>query len=158
MIESIHTDTAPLAHKAIRSGLRWTVISAGAVAAVGLYPTYLLAGFRGLLAEAVASAIVTIVAMGALTLMVHQARFGAASLIWTYKTAAMGKMLLSVVLALGAKFAFNLPSRPLLLWIVIFYLAVLVGQSIWLSRTLRGLGGKSFTRQTSGFTNEIGSN
>jgi hypothetical protein len=122
----------------IGSGLRWTVLIAAAAACVGSYPTYLLAGRDGLLAELAAGVIVVVVTAGALALIVRQAHLGVASLVWTYKSAAMAKVLACAVLAIVAKFAFDLQAKPLLLWTGGFYVCVLAGQSIWLVRSLKG--------------------
>ena len=122
----------------IGSGLRWTVSSAAAAAGVGTYPTYLLAGRDGLLAELAAGVIVVAVAVGALALVVRQARLGVASLVWTYKSASMVKVVACAILAIVAKFALGLQARPLLLWTAGFYLCVLAGQSIWLVRSMKG--------------------
>jgi hypothetical protein len=122
----------------IGTGLRWTVLSALALAGAGSYPTYLLAGRGGLLAELSAGVIVVGVAFGALALIVRQAKFGVASMIGTYKFASMAKVLACAILAIVAKFVFDLQARPLLLWTAGFYVCVLACQSIWLVKSLKG--------------------
>ena len=115
----------------------WIVASAGAVWTIGAAPTWLLAGEEGLAAQAVAGGIVLVVMTASAALVVALARGG-------ISRAAMGFMAMGVVrmaACLGAAglaiFLLPLPRAVLLIWTAVFYLAMISGESIWLSRAIR---------------------
>lgn len=55
----------------------------------------------------------------------------------TFMAVSMGRMLSSVGAGVAAWYWLNLPARPLLLWVVGFYVAMLVLETTWLVRALR---------------------
>ncbi|MBN1492047.1 MAG: hypothetical protein JXA69_19190 [Phycisphaerae bacterium] len=128
------------------SGRRWLIltIAAGATvafsAAVGIVPTYRLAGSSGAVAMGLAGAVVWLVsAVGAIPV----ARARAASARQAIAAVQLGMLIrfgLMLVGALTAVFGTSLPQVPLLVWGVVHYLAVLVvvtGTELWLLRNPR---------------------
>jgi len=118
------------------AALAW-ILMLGLVAwAIGAYPTYRLAGLAGLAAQGVASAVVLLATGISAVIIAKLATRGP-------KVAAMGLLLSGfarLILVVGATFAvrrmFDLPLLVLLIWMGLFYVAMLGGEVIWLSRAL----------------------
>ena len=118
------------------AGLAWIVMLGISAWAVGAYPTYRLAGRAGLAAQGAAS-IVVLLATGASAIVI--ARLAARG----PKVAAMGLLLSGfarLILVVGATYVvrclFDLPLLVLLIWTGLFYVVMLGGELIWLSRAL----------------------
>jgi len=118
------------------AALAWIILPGLLAWAVGAYPTYRLAGKTGLLAQGAASVIVLLATWTSAAIIAKLAARGP-------KIAAMGLLLSGfarLILVVGATFAarwmFDLPPLVLLIWTGLFYVAMLGGEIIWLSRAL----------------------
>ena len=118
------------------AALAWIILLGLAAWAVGAYPTYRLAGLDGLVAQGVASVVVLLATGTSAVIIAKLAVLGP-------KIAAMGLLLSGfarLILVVGATFAvrsmFDLPLMILLIWMGLFYVAMLGGEVIWLARAL----------------------
>jgi len=118
------------------AGLAWIILLGLLAWAVGAYPTYRLAGRAGLAAQGVASLVVLLATGTSAVIIAKLATRGP-------KIAAMGLLLSGfarLILVVGATFAvrglFDLPLMVLLVWMGLFYVAMLGGEVIWLARAL----------------------
>ncbi|MDP6633511.1 MAG: hypothetical protein QGG42_01265 [Phycisphaerae bacterium] len=114
----------------------WIILLGLAAWVVGLYPTYLLAGKSGLVAQAVAS-VVVLLATGASALVIARLAVRGP------KVAAMGmllsgfaRLILIVAALLVVRRSFELPLLVLLLWTGVFYVVMFGGEVIWLTRAI----------------------
>ena len=120
-----------------RTLLASVAVAAFAVAAVGAYPTWRLAGTPGLLAEAVAAAVVLSVMVASAAAVVEAARRSATAAMMTFLVSGAARMILSAVLAGMAMVVTDLPAVMLLVWLLVFYLATLAVEGAWLSGAMR---------------------
>ena len=118
------------------AALAWIIMLGLAAWAVGVYPTYRLAGKTGLVTQSVAGVVVLLATGTSAVIIAKLAARGPT-------VAAMGLMLSGfarLILVVGATFAvrwlFDLPLLVLLLWMGLFYVAMLGGEVIWLARAL----------------------
>lgn len=118
------------------AGFAWIIMLGLLAWAVGAYPTYRLAGMAGLAAQGVASLVVLLATGSSAVIIAKLATRGP-------KIAAMGLLLSGfarLILVVGATFAvrrmFDLPLLVLLIWMGLFYVAMLGGEVIWLSRAI----------------------
>ena len=118
------------------AALAWIILLGLLAWAVGAYPTYRLAGKTGLVAQGVASAVVLLATGSSAVIIAKLATRGP-------KIAAVGLLLSGfarLILVVGATFAvrwmFDLPLLVLMIWTGLFYVAMLGGEIIWLSRAL----------------------
>ena len=117
--------------------LGWTVPLAAILFAVGVWPTWRAGGLTAVWAQVTAKAVVlgTVLASGAI--VCRMARRGPARAAVAFIFSCMGRILVAVVLMLTAWRLLELHLTALAVWLVIFYLALLIGESIWLSRALK---------------------
>lgn len=115
----------------------WLVLPALAVAAVGGWPTWRFLGREGLAAmgmgavSAFAGMFLSnalVVWRGGLRIEQLAARLAGATLI---------RLSICLAVAVCAWYTFALPTNALFLWTGAFYMVMLVGESLWLARTLR---------------------
>lgn len=112
-------------------------IAVFAIAAVGSYPTWLLAGTPGLLSEAVSAAVVLLVMIVSAAVVVRAAGRGATAAMMTFLVSGAARMVLSAVGVGVVIVATDLPAAALLAWLLVFYLATLAAEGAWLSRAMR---------------------
>ena len=120
----------------------WIAAMAGGVWAIGAFPTWLLAGRAGLAAQAVAGGIVMVVMTAGAALVVVFARGGISRAVSGFM--AMGVVRMGVCLG-GTGLAIytsTLPRAVLLVWTGVFYLAMISGEGLWLSRAVRRAGAR----------------
>jgi len=115
----------------------WLVFFSALVGGIGAYPSYRLLGRAGLRAEWIAWLIVLFVHSVSGAAVVHWAHRGAGSAAAVFVGCGMLRALGCLILAAVAEALCTLPVVAFLLWIGIFYGALLVGEVIWLVRALR---------------------
>ncbi|MFB3892197.1 MAG: hypothetical protein ACE15C_09260 [Phycisphaerae bacterium] len=114
------------------------IVGAGAAAGlIGAYPTWKYAGPSGLWAEAAACGIVALVMSAAMFVVLAQWGRGTAKVAFAFIVSGVAKVIACVALAAGAWLAFDLPGRPLLVWVCVFYLTVMIVLATWMSGILR---------------------
>jgi len=117
------------------------IVPAGlAAAAIGAYPTWLLAGNEGLRAKAVAGLIVMGVMLVSAAAIVRAARGGAVRAVYAFLISGLARLLGSVALAAGAWAVLSLSPMSLVIWVGIFYLAMLSAEGVWLAQAMRSHG------------------
>ena len=113
------------------------VIAVVAIAAVGSYPTWMLAGTPGLLAEAISGAATLLVMIASAVVVVRAAHRGATAAMMTFLVSGAARMVLSAV-GIGVVIVVtDIPAAALLAWLLVFYLATLAAEGAWLSRAMR---------------------
>lgn len=115
----------------------WTVPLAVILLAVGIWPTWRAGGQNAVLALLTAKAVVLATVLASGVIVCRMARRGPARAAIAFIFSCMGRILIAVVLMLTAWRLLELHLTALAVWLVIFYLALLIGESIWLSRALR---------------------
>lgn len=115
--------------------------------ALGVYPTYRWSGWTGLLALAVAQAIVVAVMLGsgaATQKLIRSTSMAVAG--QAYMAGSIVRAGLSVGLALAAWATFSLSLRPLLFWVAVLYCLMLMAEVWWLIRGLMPPAGSQATK------------
>ena len=115
----------------------WLVAAGVAVAVVGTYPTWRLAGAAGLKAELAAGLIVLGVKLASAVAVTGQAGGGPGRVAFVYVILIAVRTAAVLVLASGACWLWSLPPRALLIWTAAFYLAMLAAESFCLARALQ---------------------
>ncbi|MCP4375542.1 MAG: hypothetical protein GY794_05125 [bacterium] len=118
------------------AALAWIVMLGMTAWVIGVYPTYHLAGKDGLVAQAVASVVVLIVTWGSAVVITKFASRGPKAAAMALLLSGFAKMILVVVAVLMLRMMFDLPLIALMIWMGLFYVAMLAGELIWLSRAL----------------------
>lgn len=119
-------------------GMLAYVLPAGLLAAgVGVWPTWRLAGAAGLAAKGVAGLIVLAAGCVSAWAVLWAWRHGPAWTAWAFVLAGLFRMASCLAMAGGAWLAFGLSPRVLFLWTAVFYIVMLLGESLWLARALR---------------------
>ncbi|MDP6544708.1 MAG: hypothetical protein QGH60_12005 [Phycisphaerae bacterium] len=118
------------------AALAWIILLGLAAWVIGVYPTYRLAGLDGLAAQGAASIVVLLATSTSAMIIAKLATRGPTM-------AAMGLLLsgfVRLIVVVGATFAvmwmFDLPLLVLVLWMGLFYVAMLSGEVIWLARAI----------------------
>lgn len=128
--------------------LAWRLTAACAVVGgAGAYPTYILAGWQGLFGEAVAAVIVAAIILISTAFLLGQARLGPLKAAQAFAPTVMVRGLVCAAAGLGVCLATPLPPRPLLAWLLVFYIVTLAIESAWLIRTLKQTCGGPADRQ-----------
>jgi len=124
--------------KACRAeALAWIITLGVAAWAIGAYPTWLLAGWGGLLAQGLAGGVVLLTtALSTMMIADLAARDPAQAAVGLAGFGAIRVMLAISAFVAGWKYL-GLPPTPLLLWIVLFYVSALTGQIVWSVMALR---------------------
>jgi len=117
--------------------LGWTMPLGLVAFAVGIWPTWQAGGALAVWSQVTAGAVVLATVMGSGVIVCRMARRGPARAAVGFIFSCMGRILLAVALTLTAWRLLELHLMALAIWLVIFYLALLIGESIWLSRALR---------------------
>ncbi len=117
--------------------LAWVLPVAVLTAGMGIYPTWVVAGLDGLLAQLAAGAVVLGVKLAFALVVVRHARRGPTRAAFVYMTMSVLRIAVSLGLAGAAWKLLDLPPGPLLLWTAIFYLALLAPETAWLVRALQ---------------------
>jgi len=115
----------------------WVIAGGVAVAAIGTYPTWRLAGAGGLAAELAAGLIVLGVKLASAWVLTRQAGGGPGRVAFVYVVLVAARVMAVLLLAVGACRLWGLPPRALLIWTAAFYLATLATDSIYLARALQ---------------------
>jgi len=117
--------------------LAFVAVAVLAVAAVGAYPIWRLAGMPGLLAGAVAGSVILLVMIASAAVVVQAARRSATAAMVTFLVSGAARMVLAAVLIGVAMVVTDLPAVMLLVWLLVFYLATLAAEGAWLSGAMR---------------------
>jgi hypothetical protein len=118
------------------AALAWIVMLGMTAWAIGAYPTYHLAGKGGLAAQAVASVVVLLVTWTSAVIIAKFASRGPKAAAMALLLSGFAKMILIVATVFTLKTSFNLPFLALMIWMGLFYVVMLGGELIWLSRAL----------------------
>lgn len=117
--------------------IAWSGGLAAAIAVAGIAPTLWLAGTHGLFAYAMAAGIVVaVMAMSAVLIFRAGAR-GPGKAAMTFVLLGAARAIASLVLAWLAWCFGGFAAAPLLIWVALFYMTMLAGESIWLTKALR---------------------
>lgn len=117
--------------------LGWVVPAALILGGLGVWPTWRIAGQPAVHAMLVAAGTVLGVILCGSVVIVRAARGGPGRAAFTFIAIGFVQgVALLVVKGLWLT-ATDLPVVPTLLWAVLFYVAMLVAQSLWLARGLR---------------------
>jgi hypothetical protein len=116
--------------------LGWIVPISLLVGLVGAFPTWHRAGIPGLQAELAAGVTVMIVMVASCALTAKTSAQGPGMMAYVFVISGMARVLVSVALLAAIWAATGLPARTLMVWAAIFYLTMLVAESIWICRML----------------------
>jgi len=117
--------------------LGWALPFGLASCGLGAYPTWVLAGEDGLRAQAVSLAVVLAIVLASGALLCRAAGGGAGRAAVWFIFSCLGRVVVALALILAAWKIWDLKLVALLVWMVAFYLALLTGEAIWLTRALR---------------------
>jgi hypothetical protein len=121
----------------------WVLPITLAVGALGAYLTWLCSGPSGLQAQMLALVLAWAIPAAGAVGVVRSGPHGAAKVALAYYTISIAKMMAFAGLAVAAWLLIDLPRKPMLLWLLVFALCTLLGESIWLIRSLRRNGVRS---------------
>ena len=110
-------------------------------AGIGAYPTWAIAGPSGLAAAGAAGAAVFLAMFVSGCAMLWRSGPRAEQVANRFAGSAIIRIAICLAAAALAWYLFRLPIDVLLLWTGLFYVAMLVGECIWLARTLRRRAG-----------------
>jgi hypothetical protein len=117
--------------------LGWVVVIDVLMGAAGAWPTWHLAGWKGLTGELVAGAIVIPIMLASALVVLRGALRGPGAAVKLF-VAGWGVRLPAVVaLALLLGFFCRLHLAAFLCWVGLFYLAAIVGEGFWLAKALK---------------------
>ncbi len=117
--------------------LGWVLPIAVGVGVVGIYPTWLLGQKMALWAELSAGLIALVIMLLNAAVIFRSAKRGPAKVAFAFIMSVFPRVIVSIGLALAVWKVFELPHMVVLVWLLIFHLGILLGESIWLSKTLR---------------------
>ncbi len=116
--------------------LAWAVASSSVLWAAGAYPTWRLAGGKGLAAQTTAGAVVLTVMTASAAIVRVSSSAGPSGAALGFLAFSMVRVLLCAGAAVGARAALDLPVRVLFVWMCLFYLTMLSVEGVWLTRAL----------------------
>ncbi len=117
--------------------LKWLMglsVSAGLFGATG---SYMAAGWDGIYAEIASWVAVTIVMVCNGLIIVRLGRYGPSRVVMGFAASSILRLVMSPLLVWCAWKLLDLPLSPLFAWLVVFYLASLAAECIWVVRALR---------------------
>lgn len=115
----------------------WAVLFGAAVGAAGAYPTALAAGAAGLRAQAVAAGIVVLAMAGSAVVTVRCAAGGPARAACAFVLAGTLRVLVVAALTAVAWKLVGPPPAAMIVWVCVFYVAMLAGEAVWLTQALK---------------------
>jgi len=115
----------------------WAVLFGTAVGAAGAYPTALSAGAAGLRAQGVAAGIVVPAMAGSVMVTVRCMAGGPARAACAFVLAGTLRVLVVAAMTAVAWKLMGPPPAVMLLWVCVFYVAMLAGEAVWLTRALK---------------------
>ncbi|MBN1941767.1 MAG: hypothetical protein JW849_00575 [Phycisphaerae bacterium] len=121
----------------LSSLLAWILPAVLGVAIFGALPTWLVSGWGGVTAEAVAVALVLAVMIASGSLSVAAARAGANSAVTVFMGCSLLRMVFCPLLVGLAWWITDLSLKTMGVWMVIAYLACLTLEAAWIVRALR---------------------
>lgn len=104
------------------------------VGLIGMPDTWDRAGRDGLIAELVAGLLVLAEMLVSAIVIKNSSKKGPAAAASAFVIGVPLRVGSTVLLSIAAVVVLKLPPAVFLLWIAIFYVAMLIGQSIWLTR------------------------
>ncbi len=117
--------------------LGWVLPVSLGFGVVGIWPTWLVAGWAGVLAELAAGVVVLTVMIGNGVIVVGAAKKGRAPAAMAFSASSLARMILCPLLTAGVWWVFDLEIKPLGVWMIIFYLTGLAMECVWIVRALR---------------------
>ena len=103
-------------------------------AAVGVVPTWRLAGPAGLTCQLSALPAVAVPFLASGIVVLSVARRGIRAVAAAFLLMGLVRLPVSLALGAGAWAVWDLPAEALMIWVAVFYLASLGGETIWLIR------------------------
>jgi hypothetical protein len=117
--------------------LGWVWMIGLLTGAVGLWPTWRLAGRGGLEGELLAGAVVLPIMLASALVVLRLARRGPAVVAAVFVIGGAVRLAVVLAAALILGHVFRLHAVAFLLWIALFYLTTILGEGFWLARALR---------------------
>jgi len=114
----------------------WVLPAELVVAAAGAYPTWRLGGAGALAAETAAAVIVLAAMSAGAGVVVWRGSRGPAAAAMGFMISASVRVMLCVALTVVAWRWIALDPAPLMVWVAVFYLVGLAGETIWLIRAI----------------------
>jgi hypothetical protein len=131
------TQTLPHMHISFAAMLGWVSPIWLLLAGAGYAPTIRIAGGEAWRSQIMAGAIALAVVVLSGLAVVRAARKGPGRAAFAFIMMSMLRVLLSLLLAGGAWMLLNLQPAVVLIWLVIFQMALLLGEVVWLTRAMR---------------------
>ena len=122
----------------LASMLSVTVPTALVVGGAGAYPTWMLAGWQGLWAQAAAAAIVLAVLIASDLVVIHASGKDLSRAYYLFLMFKALRPLVCVGMAAGAWAVWHLPAKALATWILAFYLSTYAVEAVWMLKVRRG--------------------
>ncbi len=119
------------------SALVWIVPTWLAAGAAGAWPTWHLGGRDAINCMLLAGGITLVATLVGTLLVVRSARLGPARAAMTFLASGLVQGVVAIGAATGAAVIIDAPLRVTLVWTAIFYVPMLVAQSLWLYCGLR---------------------
>lgn len=117
--------------------LGWVLPVSLGLGVFGIWPTWLVARWPGVLAELTAGAVVLSVMIANGLMVVAAAKKGRASAATAFSASSLVRMVVCPLLTAAAGWIFGLEIMPLGVWMVVFYLTGLAMECVWIVRALR---------------------
>jgi len=115
----------------------WLLAAAAIVAGAGAVPAWVMGGPAGLKSELAAGLSVLAVRLAAAAVVARQAARGSARLAYVQAVLGMVRVAASLALAAAVGKLCRLPLVAVLVWVLPFYLALQVAETLFLARALR---------------------
>jgi len=115
----------------------WLAAAIALAVGIGVWPTWRLAGPDGLEAMALAGAATLVAFVAGLAVFVPRARRDPKGIGLSFLMTSPIRIAATAILVAAAWAAARPSPTVLLLWAVVFYLAMLAGEVLWLARLLR---------------------
>jgi hypothetical protein len=118
----------------------WLGSACALASALGATLTWKYAGTPGLWAQLAAAVLILLVMLASGAWICHRANFGSSRAATAFLAMGFPRIALGIGLAMLARSFFDLPTKPLFVWVGVYYMALLLVEGVWLSRELREIG------------------
>jgi len=130
------TKNTPAMQISLPAMFAWVLVLSGVVAAVGAYPSSRFIKADGLIVEMISALLVLPLMLSSGILTFLASRKGPAWAASVFTSSGVIRLIACCALAAGVILAYDLPKIAMLIWVVIFYIAALAGEGIWLVRAI----------------------
>ena len=117
--------------------VRWVCLPAIPTGAIGAYATWVTSGREGLVAQAIAAAVVLVVMLVTARIIFSAARRGSRHAALAFVWAGAVRVGLTLALATVAALLAHPPIDVLAIWVGLFYVETLAAEAIWITMALR---------------------